>query len=103
VTVAVNPAYTSQNCSECGEIVKKSLSTRTHVCKCGCRLDRDQNAAINILKRALGTVGHTGTWIDRRSRYANVDPNASGDLTSTVLGSGQVQQVESLSEESPRL
>ncbi|NEO35999.1 MAG: transposase [Moorea sp. SIOASIH] len=46
-------------------------------------------------KRALGTVGHTGTWI--------IDPNASGDLTSTVLGSGQVQQVGSLSEESPRL
>ncbi|NEP51486.1 MAG: transposase [Moorea sp. SIO3C2] len=93
VTVAVNPAYTSQNCSECGEIVKKSLSTRTHACKCGCRLDRDHNAAVNILKRALGTVGHTGTWV--------LDPNASGDLTSTVLGSGQVQQVESLSEESP--
>ncbi|NEP48183.1 MAG: transposase [Moorea sp. SIO3C2] len=93
VTVAVNPAYTSQNCSECGEVVKKSLSTRTHVCKCGCKLDRDHNAALNILKRALGTVGHTGTWI--------IDPNASGDLTSTVLGSGQVQQVESLSEESP--
>ncbi|NEO71534.1 MAG: transposase [Moorea sp. SIO3H5] len=73
VTVAVNPAYTSQNCSECGEVVKKSLSTRTHICKCGCRLDRDHNAAVNILNRALGTVGHTGTWIDRRSRYANVD------------------------------
>ncbi|NEO82559.1 MAG: transposase [Moorea sp. SIO4G3] len=95
VTVAVNPAYTSQNCSECGEVVKKSLSTRTHVCKCGCKLDRDHNAAINILNRALGTVGHTGTWI--------LDPNSSGDLTSTVLGSGQVQQVGSSSEESPRL
>ncbi|NEO20574.1 MULTISPECIES: RNA-guided endonuclease TnpB family protein [unclassified Moorena] len=95
VTVAVNPAYTSQNCSECGEVVKKSLSTRTHVCKCGCKLDRDHNAAVNILKKALGTVGHTGTWI--------LDPNASGDLTSTVLGLGQVQQAGSLSEESPRL
>ncbi|NES86548.1 MAG: transposase, partial [Moorea sp. SIO2B7] len=63
VTVAVNPAYTSQNCSECGEVVKKSLSTRTHICKCGCKLDRDHNAAVNILKKALGTVGHTGTWI----------------------------------------
>ena len=111
VTVAVNPAYTSQNCSKCGEVVKKSLSTRTHVCECGCELDRDHNAAIrrsrryanNILKRALGTVGHTGTWIDRRSRYANIDPNASGDLASTVLGFGQEQQVESMSEESPRL
>ncbi|NEO46005.1 MAG: transposase, partial [Moorea sp. SIO4A3] len=62
-TVAVNPAYTSQNCSNCGEVVKKSLSTRTHTCKCGCQLDRDHNAAINILQRALGTVGHTGTWV----------------------------------------
>ncbi|NEO80498.1 transposase [Moorena sp. SIO4G3] len=104
VTVAVNPAYTSQNCSDCGEVVKKSLSTRTHTCKCGCQLDRDHNAAINILKRALGTVGHTGTWIDRRSRYANVkDLNASGDSTSTLPGSDLAEQVGSLSEESPRL
>ena len=86
-TIAVNPAYTSQNCSNCGEVVKKSLSTRTHVCSCGCELDRDHNAAINILKRALGTVGHTGTWIN--------DPNASGDLTATVLDSGLSQQVGS--------
>ena len=63
LTIAVNPAYTSQNCSECGEIVKKSLSARTHTCKCGCQLDRDHNAAINILKKALGTVGHTGTLV----------------------------------------
>lgn len=63
VTVAVNPAYTSQECSSCGTIVKKSLSTRTHACKCGCRLDRDENAAINILNKALRTVGHTGTTL----------------------------------------
>ena len=86
-TIAVNPAYTSQNCSSCGETVKKSLSTRTHVCSCGCVLDRDHNAAINILKRALSTVGHTGTWV--------IDPNASGDLTSTVLGANLSQQVGS--------
>jgi putative transposase len=59
-TVAVNPAYTSQKCSSCGVIVKKSLSTRTHVCQCGCVLDRDENAAINILNKGLSTVGHTG-------------------------------------------
>ena len=50
--VAVKPHFTSQNCSSCGEIVKKSLSVRTHVCNCGCVLDRDHNAAINILNRA---------------------------------------------------
>ena len=95
VTVAVNPAYTSQICSNCGAVVKKSLSTRTHVCACGCRLDRDENAAINILNRALGTVGHTGTWI--------LDPNTSGDLSSTFVGAILHQQDESLIEESPCL
>ena len=66
VTVAVPPAYTSQDCSECGKRVKKSLSTRTHVCECGCVLDRDENAARNILMKGLRTVGHTGSkaWGD---------------------------------------
>jgi len=66
VIVPVNPQYTSQNCSACGQQVKKSLSVRTHVCSCGCVLDRDENAAKNILalglKQAnfeLNTVGHT--------------------------------------------
>ncbi|AOX02770.1 transposase [Moorena producens PAL-8-15-08-1] len=62
-TVAVPPHNTSQNCSNCGEKVKKSLSTRTHVCPhCGYVEDRDVNAAINILRKALSTVGHTGTY-----------------------------------------
>jgi putative transposase len=47
---AVSPAYTSQDCSGCGERVPKSLSMRTHVCpSCGLVLDRDTNAALNIL------------------------------------------------------
>jgi putative transposase len=59
VTIAVPPYNTSQNCSRCGGKVKKSLSTRTHVCPhCGLIEDRDVNAAINILKLALSTVGH---------------------------------------------
>jgi putative transposase len=63
VTVAVPPHNTSQNCSNCGEKVKKSLSTRTHVCPhCGYSEDRDINAAINILRLGLSTVGHTGTY-----------------------------------------
>ncbi len=57
--VAVNPRYTSQQCSSCGNIVKKTLSVRTHICSCGCVLDRDENAAINILHKA-NTVGRTG-------------------------------------------
>ncbi len=46
----VNPKYTSQVCSGCGTVVKKELSKRWHSCACGCSLDRDHNAAINILR-----------------------------------------------------
>jgi putative transposase len=60
--IAVPPHHTSQNCSACGAVVKKSLSTRTHACGCGCALDRDHNAALNILQLALeSTRGHRGT------------------------------------------
>jgi putative transposase len=55
--VAVNPQYTSQECSTCGSTLKKSLSVRTHVCKCGTVLDRDHNAALNILAKALKQAG----------------------------------------------
>src|SRR5579883_2294561 len=45
--IAVEPAFTSQDCSACGTRVKKSLSVRTHICSgCGLVLDRDHNAAI---------------------------------------------------------
>ena len=60
VTIAVPPHYTSQNCSTCGTLVKKSLSERTHQCShCGTVLDRDHNAALNILAIGLNRVGHT--------------------------------------------
>jgi putative transposase len=49
--IAVPPAYTSQDCSGCGERVPKSLSVRTHICaNCGLVMDRDENAALNILR-----------------------------------------------------
>jgi len=96
ITIAVPPNYTSQNCSNCGEVVKKSLSTRTHQCKCGCVLDRDENAAINILKKGLSTVGHTGTF--------GLDPiNAWGENTSTFSEAILSKQVISLNQESPSL
>jgi len=64
--VAVAPVYTSQDCSGCGAAVKKSLSVRNHTCSCGTVLDRDHNAALNILAKGLkqagivlNTVGHT--------------------------------------------
>lgn len=52
--ILVNPAYTSQMCSDCGSIVKKGLSERVHNCpKCGLIMDRDLNASKNILRLGL--------------------------------------------------
>ena len=77
--VAVPPEYTSQDCSGCGERVQKTLSTRTHVCpKCGLILDRDENAAMNILAKALEcTLGHRET--------SGSPDNAWGEMASTRI------------------
>jgi putative transposase len=61
--IRVNPRFTSQRCHQCGKIVQKSLSVRTHVCPfCGHVSDRDVNAAKNILLQARawpsGTVSN---------------------------------------------
>jgi putative transposase len=49
--IKVKPHNTSQICSECGEKVEKTLVERTHHCPyCGIILDRDENAARNILQ-----------------------------------------------------
>jgi putative transposase len=56
--VAVNPAYTSQDCSQCGHRQKKTLAERVHSCICcGLTLDRDHNAARNILSLGLQARG----------------------------------------------
>ncbi len=83
--IAVPPQFTTQDCSACGTRVKKSLSVRTHICPtCGLVLDRDENAAVNILYAGLlilllmafaGTVGQTETSSD--------EENASGQSAST--------------------
>lgn len=54
--IKVDPKYTSQICSGCGAIVKKELSERVHKCSCGLEIDRDHNAAINILRLGLQLV-----------------------------------------------
>ena len=53
--VLVDPKYTSQRCSSCSELVPKSLAVRTHSCPhCGLTIDRDWNAARNILQAVVG-------------------------------------------------
>jgi putative transposase len=59
--IAVNPAYTSQDCSRCGHRQKLSLSDRVYRCPCcGLERDRDHNAALNILAFGLQAIGLHG-------------------------------------------
>jgi putative transposase len=56
--VLVDPRNTSQGCSRCGQKVQKDLSVRVHSCPiCGLIIDRDENAAINILALGLQCLG----------------------------------------------
>ncbi|MDJ0743600.1 MAG: transposase [Xenococcaceae cyanobacterium MO_167.B27] len=87
-TVAVPPHHTSQICSNCGAVVKKSLSTRTHICGCGYIEDRDVNAAINILQKGLNTLGHSGIY-------------AWGETPSWAVGAILLSNGDSLNQESP--
>jgi len=58
VVVLVDPRNTSKMCSRCGILAEKSISDRVHNCpKCGLSMDRDWNAAINILRLGLQSVG----------------------------------------------
>lgn len=60
----VDPKNTSQECSDCGALVRKSLAVRVHSCpECGCTLDRDVNAARNILGRAGPKGVNVGTGL----------------------------------------
>ncbi len=60
VVVLVGPRNTSQRCSGCGAMVEKSLDIRVHDCpECGLVMDRDQNAAINILRLGLESLGYS--------------------------------------------
>ncbi|MHC5718309.1 MAG: RNA-guided endonuclease InsQ/TnpB family protein, partial [Nostoc sp.] len=72
--IVVPPHFTSQECSNSGVKVQKSLSTRTHSCPdCGYVEQRDVNAAKVILSRASATGGH-------------LESNASGDVLNTSIG-----------------
>jgi len=55
-TIFINPRNTSKMCSRCHNLVDKDLSIRTHSCSCGLVLDRDHNAAINILRLGMESL-----------------------------------------------
>lgn len=85
LVIAVPPHFTTQGCSgvlpdgtPCQARIRKSLSVRTHVCPaCGLVMDRDQNAAFNILHAALRTAGQVGTG------FGPPEQNASGQGASS--------------------
>lgn len=59
LTIKVNPCNTSKMCSRCGVLVEKDLSVRVHKCHaCGLSMDRDWNAACNILRLGLQSLGN---------------------------------------------
>ncbi len=73
MTIAVPPYNTSQNCSHCGKKVKKSLSTRTHVClHCGYIADRDVAAGQNIRNRGIALISTAGPAGKETARAADL-------------------------------
>ena len=98
--LAVEPAFTSQECSRCGRIVKKSLSMRTHICPaCGLILDRDYNAALNILLKALELL-YPGAQGNNLSFFGGTG-NAWGDMAATAAFERIRQQAISRNQEPP--
>lgn len=83
--VAVSPNYTSQDCSNCGYRVKKTLSTRTHSCpRCKVELCRDENAAINILKKGMKLLGIE--WNSGKLRRCVGNPQEQTFQDNSTLG-----------------
>ncbi len=79
ICVAVPPHFTSQDCSNCGQTVKKSLSVRTHKCPhCGYIADRDHNAARNILAKGLEMLGAILNSTEGHSESGG-NPKATGE------------------------
>jgi putative transposase len=101
--VSVPPQYTTQDCSNCGHRVVKTLSTRTHSCpKCGFELHRDQNAALNILKKGLSILGME--WQNSTFGQKGTAPQGGtlGERCTTAL-EGQPDEVSALAEPRTRI
>lgn len=94
--VRVDPKYTSQACSGCGEIVAKDLSVRVHDCPhCGLKMDRDVNAANNILARAVSkkTKGRVGPSGDKRKVTSAFPKTSPQTMSSSTKGRKARQKV----------
>ncbi len=84
--IAVAPNFTSQDCSACGTRVKKSLSVRTHMChKCGLVMDRDHNAALNILEKGMMVLSGRQEPTGQVARATLLDSPASTRVSRGTL------------------
>jgi putative transposase len=82
--VLVDPAHTTQRCSSCSLVRKKSLAERWHSCICGASMHRDLNAAINILDRATSGTEGSKACAEMLSYSAAGEPDSSdGEETAT--------------------
>jgi IS605 OrfB family transposase len=94
--VLVNPAYTSKTCSSCGELFPDlSLADRWIECACGLSMDRDVNAAINVLR-----VGHAHSdeSTDNGRGLSQEAPSLErqGSVTPMLLADGKLALVASV-------
>lgn len=89
--ILVNPAYTSQTCSECGYCDSRNRKSQADFeCKqCHMSMNADLNAANNILKRGLDhLIGldeaeHAQTESDDQPAYSRMNASAMTCRTST--------------------
>src|SRR5215831_20545281 len=88
--------------SPCGLRVKKTLSRRTQVCpQCGLVLDRDENAALNILAAALAGAAHLRTAGQVGTGSVSPEHIASGQTATTRCVRKSTSQTGWMNEESP--
>jgi putative transposase len=93
--VLVNPAWTTQECSQCGSVKKKTLAERWHSCACGASMHRDLNAAINILRRATaGTVECQARGEETSAHYRTNGISVFNEAGSPVLLETKVSREE---------
>ena len=89
IIIGVNPQYTTQECPNCKARVKKTLSQRTHICECGCVMDRDEAGAINILAKALREISRGG-----QSQTSSLELlNANGHINLCQLSESLVDKL----------
>lgn len=77
----VTPHHTSINCSVCGERVPKTLADRIHNCPfCNTILDRDYNAAINILHKSTAGTAENNAWGEAVKQHPSMNQETLSNL-----------------------